>query len=181
MTKEFKIAGFVFSAIFFIFSSVLIWLAFDTLSYFNKVSNLKTNGREVQATIYDWHTATKGDSAYYTPYIVHYAYEEDGREWSGSIQYSEDDRTTSEDYLSRYYESMIGEKVNLTIDPDSNFSLLTNNVETSYRDSRLEYILQFSFGGVCLLATTVLFIVFLVWLKKDNKPSNCSFIKNKED
>mgnify|MGYP006990204312 CR=1 FL=1 len=56
-----------------------------------------------------------------------------------------------------------------TIDPDSTYCLLTKDVESRYNESYISEILEFSFGGVGLLVTITLFIIFLVYLKKDRK------------
>lgn len=178
MKKELKIAGYLFSAIFFIVFAFVFIDAFHQLPHFKRVSNLKTIGREVQATIDDFHTIRSVNT--YTAYILHYTYEEDGRKWGGIIQETHDDRKTDKNGLISYYKSKIGDKVNITIDPDSTYCLLTKDVESRYNESYISEILGFSFGGVGLLVTITLFIIFLVYLKKDRKVEQCNFIANNE-
>lgn len=180
MKKELKIAGYLFSTIFFIVFTFIFINAFHQLPHFRRVSNLKTNGHEVQATIDDFHTGVSSIAAYST-YYLHYTYEENERIWTGIIEYNHRDDTTDRNVLISYYKSMIGNKVDITIDPNSTYCLLTKDVESRYNKSYISEILEFSFGGVGLIGTVTFFIWFLFRLKKDKKADNCKFIKDKED
>lgn len=179
MKKELKIAGYLFSAIFFIVFAFVFIDAFHQYPNLQDAYNIKTNGREVQATIDGFHIGPAAHA--YSSYVLHYTYEENGRIWTGTIRYlHKDDGSTNEDALISYYKSMIGDKVNITIDPDSTYCLLTKDVESRYNESYISEILEFSFGGVGLLVTITLFIIFLVYLKKDRKVEQCNFIANNE-
>ncbi len=90
MNKETKISGCVFLAIMFAIFTFIFAQAFAQYPALQRAYVLKTEGRNVQATIESFNiSSTRG---YYTHYVVHYTYEEDGRQWRGIIQYSHDNR-----------------------------------------------------------------------------------------
>ncbi len=180
MKKELKIAGYLFSAIFFIVFAFIFIDAFHQYPNLQDAYNLKTNGDEVQATIDDFHTGVSSIAAYST-YYLHYTYEENERIWTGIIEYNHRDDTTDRNVLISYYKSMIGNKVDITIDPKSTNCCLTTDVESRYNKIYQNEILRFTFGGVGLIGTISVFIWFLFRLKKDKKADNCKFIKEKED
>lgn len=128
MKKELKIAGYLFSAIFFIVFAFVFIDAFHQYPNLQDAYNIKTNGREVQATIDGFHIGPAAHA--YSSYVLHYTYEENGRIWTGTIRYlHKDDGSTNEDALISYYKSMIGDKVDITIDPNSTNCLLPEEVE----------------------------------------------------
>lgn len=180
MKKELKIAGYLFSAIFFGVFTFIFINAFHQYPNLQDAYALKTNGREVQATIDGFHIGPAAHA--YSSYVLHYTYEEDGRTWINTIRYlHKEDGSTDEDTLTSYYKSMIGDKVDITIDPNSTNCCLTTDVESMYNKVYRNEILRFTFGGVGLIGTITFFIWFLIRLKKDKKADNCKFIKEKED
>ena len=180
MKKELKIAGYLFSAIFFIVFAFIFIDAFHQYRNLEEAYMLKTEGRNVQATIVDFSIGPgkHANSAYY----LHYEYKEDGRTWTGTIRYLHRDGVEpDEDTLISYYKSMIGSKVEITIDPNSTNCLLPEKVEPLYNKIYRNEILRFSFGGAGLIGTVAFFIWFLIRLKKDKKADKCKFIKDKKD
>lgn len=164
MNKETKISGCVFLAIMFAIFTFIFAQAFAQYPALQRAYVLKTEGRNVQATIESFNiSSTRG---YYTHYVVHYTYEEDGRKWRGIIQYSHDNRTEKREFLIPYYEAKIGSKVDITIDPNSQNNCLTKDVEKNYEDVHINEILRFAFGLAGLTATVAFFIWFMILLKK---------------
>jgi len=118
--------------------------------------------------------------------VLHYSYEENGKSWVGIIEYHHKNNESPDiDSWINYYEAMIGDKVDITIDPNSDYCSLTENVESNYQKVYRNEILRFSFGGGGLLFTIVFFIVFLVVIKKDKKTDKktdkCTFIQWKKE
>lgn len=180
MKKELKIAGYLFSAIFFIVFTFIFIDAFHQYPNLEDAYTLKTNGREVQATIDGFHCGSAPTPAYFD-YYLYYTYEENERAWTGMMRYQHriDKLPDREDWKS-YYKSMIGDKVDITIDPNSTNCCLTTEVELLYNKVYRNEILRFTFGGVGLIGTITLFIWFLIRLKKDQKADNCKFIMDNE-
>ncbi len=180
MKKELKIAGYLFSAIFFAIFAFLFIDAFHQYPNLEEAYILKTEGRNVQATIDDFYTGVSSNAAY-TTYYLHYMYEENEMTWTGIIEYNHRDDTTDRNALISYYKSMIGNKVEITIDPNSTNCMLSEDVDPLYNKIYRNEILRFSFGGVGLVGSIAFFVWFLIRLKKGKKADSCKFIKDKED
>lgn len=108
-------------------------------------------------------------------------YEENEMTWTGIIEYNHRDDTTDRNALTSYYKSMIGNKVEITIDPNSTNCMLSEDVDPLYNKIYRNEILRFSFGGVGLVGSIAFFVWFLIRLKKGKKADSCKFIKDKED
>lgn len=178
--KEVKTWGYVVSAVMFIIFVSLLVLGFSQLPALKRAYNLMVNGHNVQATIDNYYT---GDADHnYFAYYLHYTYEEEGKTWCGVIRYlHKDDGKTDYDGLNYYYYSKIGEKVDVTIDPNSTYCRLTKDVEPDYIKVRTNEIARFSVDGVGLPFTIVFFVVFLIKTSKDKKVDNCTFIQNNKN